>query len=139
MRSIKNHDRRGILILAVLGCLTLVTVLAAVWLRMLAIERQQARSQQAALQTEYLANSALQRAAAQLAASAEYRGETWEPSADALGLAMPAKVIIAVELDQDNPQARSIRVAAELVGNGPNQVLRRKQQTILLSTKEPTP
>ena len=139
MQSIKNHRRRGILILAVLGCLTLATVLAAVWLRMLAIERQQARSQQAALQAEYLANSALRRATAQLAASAEYRGETWEPSADALGLAMPAKVVIAVEPDQGNPQARSLRVAAELAGNGPNQVLRRKQRTILLSSKEPTP
>ncbi len=139
MRPIRNHRRFGILILAVLACLALVTVLAGVWLRMLALERQQARSQQFTLQAEYLADSGLQRATAQLAANAAYRGESWEPSADALGLPMPAKVIIEVEPKQDNPQARSIRVSAELAGRGPNQVLRRKQQTILLSTKEPTP
>lgn len=139
MRFTKSHRRRGLLILAVLACLTLVAVLAGVWLRLLALERQQARSQQSTLQAEYLANSALDRATAQLAVSAEYRGETWEPSADALGLPLPAKVTIEVEPEKNNPQARSIRISAQLAGNGPNRVLRRKQQTILLSTKEPTP
>jgi type II secretory pathway component PulK len=132
-------SRRGILILAVLACLTLVTILAGVWLRMLTLERQQARSQQFSLQAEYLADSAMRRATAKLAANGDYRGETWEPSADELGLAIPAKVTIEVETDKDDPQGRSIRISAELAGKGPNQALRRKQQTILLSTKEPTP
>jgi type II secretory pathway component PulK len=131
--------RRGILILAVLACLTLVTILAGVWLRMLTLERQQARSQQFTLQAEYLADSAMRRATAKLAANSDYRGETWQPSAEGLGLAIPAKVTIEVETDKDNPQTRSIRISAELAGKGPNQVLRRKQQTIPLSTKEPTP
>ncbi len=137
MQSSTTYRRRGILILAVLACLALVTVLAGVWLRMLALERQQARSQQAVLQAEYLAESAIQRATTQLASSADYRGETWQPAANAL--ATPAKVIIEVEPDKDNPQARSIRISAELVGKGPSQVRRRKTQTILLPTKEPTP
>ncbi len=135
----KICDQRGILIFTILGCLTLVAMLAGVWLRLLALERQQVRTQQNVLQIEYLAESGLNRATTRLTTNAEYDGETWELSPENIGLATPAKVMITVQRDDGNPQVRAITVTAELVTAGPKKVSRRRQQTILLPTKESTP
>ena len=135
--SPRSADRRAILIFAVLACLTLAAIFSTVWLRMISLEREQTRSQQAALQTEYLAESGLARANSRLAADADYGGEIWEPRPESLGTTTPAKVTIEVTTDESARQ-RKIVVTAELVAAGPGKIVRRKKQTVEI-TSPPAP
>jgi hypothetical protein len=131
--------RRATLIVAVLVCLTLVTVLAGVWMKLLAVEQRQVRGQQNVVQAEYLAEAGLSRAAARLAADPAYTGEIWQPSAAALGAKLPAKITISVAVAPDGAAARTVSVAAQFPESGPHRVLRSRTQTIHLPTSEHTP
>lgn len=138
MRPIRRPlHRRAMLVLSVLACLTLVMLLMAAWLRIVGLERQQLRAQQNRMQAEYLANSALSRAAARLAADPDYDGETISASAESLAAIAGATVTIRVETEPDDPQARRVTAAAQVPAAGPRAALRTKQQRILLPTKEP--
>jgi Tfp pilus assembly protein PilX len=126
------------LIVVVLVCLTLVTVLAGVWMKLLSVEQRQVRSQQDAVQAEYLAEAGLARAAARLAADSTYTGEVWQPSAVSLGAKHPAKITISVAADSA-AAARTVSVAAQFPEAGPHRALRSRTQTIHLPTSELTP
>jgi hypothetical protein len=140
MASKPHHlRRRATLIVAVLVCLTLVTVLAGVWMKLLAVEQRQVRGQQNVVQAEYLADSGLSRAAASLAADPAYTGEIWQPSVEALGAKLRAKITISVAVAPDGAAARTISVAAQFPESGRHRVLRSRTQTIHLPTSEPTP
>ncbi len=131
--------RRATLVIAVLVCLTLVTVLAGVWMKLLAVERRQIRNQQGTMQAEYLAEAGLARAIRALDADAAYAGEVWQPSAESLGANTSAQVTITVAATPDAPSSRVISVAAAFPETGPHRALRSVQQTIQLPIQEPTP
>jgi type II secretory pathway component PulK len=135
----RKFRRRAMLVVSVLVSLALVMMLMAAWLKVIALERQQLRAQQNRMQAEYLANSAMSRAAARLAANPDYDGETITASAESLAASAPANVTIEVETPADDPQARLITVSARFPSAGPHGVLRSKQQRTLVSTKEPVP
>ena len=135
----RYRRRRATLVVAVLVCLTLVTVLAGVWMKLLAVERRQVRNQQEAMQAEYLAEAGLARAIRALESDAAYAGEVWQPSAESLGAKTSAQVTITVAASPDAPSARAISVAAAFPETGPHRALRSVQQTIQLPIQEPTP
>jgi len=138
MKPLLGNDRRALLVLSVLACLTLVMLLAAAWLRIIVLERQQLRAQQNRLQAEYLAQSALSRAAARLAANPDYDGETFRVSAESLGAGSPATVTIRLEAG-DDPQARLVTASAQVPADGRDRAQRSIQQRIPLLKKEKAP
>jgi hypothetical protein len=134
-----RNDRRAVLVLSVLASLALVMLLAGSWLRVIAIQKRQLAAQQQRLQAEYLAEAALARAAAHLAANPDYAGETISPTAESLASAAGAKVTIRVRALDADPRARAVAVSAEFPAGGHDRAVRSKEQTIHLSQKEPTP
>jgi len=121
-----------------MGCLLLVTILSAAWLRMLSVERGQVRTQESTVRVRYLAESGIARAAKQLQSNANYPGETWEPVIDEREKSSTAKVTISVKPIQDKPLLREVAVTAEL-GAGANKASRSKRQIIQLPAEEPMP
>lgn len=106
--------RRGSVSVVVLVCLVLVTAIAGALLRVGLAERARLAGEERRLQAGWLAESALERAAARLAASrGEYRGETWDLSSDELGGPVPGRVSIAIEPVDKDSRRRRIRVQAD--------------------------
>jgi hypothetical protein len=65
------------------------------------------------LQTQWLAESGLERASSRLAASGDYSGETWEIPAEELGGRGPAKILIEIQPMADRADHRKVRVQAD--------------------------
>ncbi len=78
-----------------------------------ALQRQALRSQWQQAQAAWLAESAIERAAARLAAQPDYRGETWNVSADELGGPDAGVAVIRVESTAERPGRRTISVEAD--------------------------
>jgi hypothetical protein len=115
-RSVLPHSRagrRGLVLVAVLFCLAAAALTIMAILRTTTIELSQLRSQQQQLQLDRLAEAGVERARAQLAASPTYQGETWSLTADELGGASAAAVVIAVAEVKDQANQRQIRVQAD--------------------------
>jgi type II secretory pathway pseudopilin PulG len=84
-RERSRHRSPGAVLLVVMACLAIAMTLIVGWTRIALFENRQARSAEDRLQTEWLAESAIQRAAAQLPENSEYPGETWRVTAVDLG------------------------------------------------------
>jgi hypothetical protein len=89
--------RRGFLAVLVLVCIVVMAAIGAGLLRIGLAERARLRDEERRLQAEWLVESGVERGLAALASRPDYRGETWEVPADALGGPSPARVTIAVE------------------------------------------
>ena len=105
--------RRGIILFAVLVALMIVSALLVSTLTTTvagsrALERDGWR-----MQAQWLAESALERAAARLNRDADYRGETWRPAAGELGGSDAAAVQISVEPVAGESARRLVRVVAD--------------------------
>jgi type II secretory pathway component PulK len=72
-------NRRGAVLLIVLICVMLVTMIGASLLKLALTQRRQIQREQMRSQAAWLADSAVDRAAAQLRRDATYSGETWTP------------------------------------------------------------
>ncbi len=121
--SLPNR-RAGVVLLIVMVCLAIAMTLVVGWARIAVLENRQARAAEDHLQAEWLAESAMGRAAAQLLANPDYQGESWHVTVADLGRA-PAKgdagaagtivgtALITVESVPDNATARQVRVRAD--------------------------
>lgn len=99
-----NANRRGgFSTIAVLALFALAGALFLVWTRDALQQQRQVRLNHEHAQAEQLAAAALSRAAAQLAADAEYDGEVWRLTADDLAQAYDAEAAISVAADDDQP------------------------------------
>lgn len=105
--------RRGVVLIAALVCLALIAALGGTLLRWAAMEHTLLRSQAQASQARWLAEAGAQRAAAQLARDANYKGETWNIAAADLPSGEAARVGIAVSAADGEGGRRSIEVDAE--------------------------
>ena len=76
-KKIDSRRRAGAVLLIVMACLAIAMTIIVGWAKIALLEDRQARSAEDRLQAEWLADSAIQRAAAQLLANSEYSGETW--------------------------------------------------------------
>lgn len=108
--------RRGITMMIVLICLAILLALAAALLAVGRGRRQQARLDGRRLQAEWLAASGLDRAAARLATSGDYAGETWDIPADLLDGDHAGRVVIEVEPAEQS--RRRVRIRADFPATG---------------------
>ena len=114
MAHLKNRrPRRGIVLIALMIFLAVAMAMVLAWLKLAGLERRQLRSLQAQAQATWLAESALQRAAARLAADPQYSGETWKLTPADLGGRDAGEVVIRVDAIADQPAERSIIVQAD--------------------------
>ena len=125
-------DRRGVSALIVLACLSFATVVAAVLMQAGAAERRYAARLAASHQVEWLAEAGVDRAAAQLAHSASYHGETWPVWTDGSSERRAAVVHIKVEHDAADPKKRRVRIQADLADGPATNVSAAKEVTITL-------
>lgn len=100
-------NRRGAVLIFALVALMVISAIAAATLKTVIAQHRQAHREQRRLQSVWLAEAGLERAAARLAQDAGYKGETWEIPADVLEADKPGRVIIQVE-SADNPPARRL-------------------------------
>jgi hypothetical protein len=114
-----NRPRRGMLAIAVLVCLLVLTIIAGALVRTGAAQRDEVRALERRLQAEWLAEAGIRRALARLEADPGYSGETWDIDARDLGAADAAAVAIAVERPPGDAKARMIRVRADFPRDAP--------------------
>jgi hypothetical protein len=113
-----DGPRSAFLLVSVLVCLTLAMALWAVRTRTLVLERRVLVSQQLALQSEYLADAAIARAKAQLAADPAFRGETWQLDAEQLGGLGTASVAISIAEQPGESRVYQLKAVATLLARG---------------------
>ena len=93
MQSVSNRQnvfsprssRRGAVLILVMVCMLIITMLLASLLKSALMQRRQLIREQYRVQAEWLAESALERAAQQRLENPQYQGEVWEISAEDLG------------------------------------------------------
>ena len=116
---------RGFVMVAAIVCLSIAAALMVGVGRMAVASRGAAEARQWRAQACWLADSALDRAAARLRADAQYAGETWEPPAEAFG-ARGGAARIEVEPVAGRANARRVRIAADY----PNDPKHRARKTL---------
>jgi Tfp pilus assembly protein PilV len=90
---------RGIVLLVIIVVVFVAGVIGLSVAKLVAAQRQTLQTQWRQEQTAWLAESALERAAARLAADPSYRGETWTVAAQDLAGAQGGVVTIRVQAD----------------------------------------
>jgi type II secretory pathway component PulK len=106
------RKNRGFVTVAALVCLGLAGAIFVSLLQRLNTQRRDVDRLQRTVQARWLAESGLQRAAAQLADDAGYSGETWIIPADKLDGRQTAQVTIAVPGSAEEMSEHSIEVSA---------------------------
>ena len=129
--------RRGAVLVAVMVCLTVITILCGTLLKLSLAEQKQVRLDECRLQAEWLAESGLERAAARLATAGDYAGETWELRAAELGVSGAATVRISVDRKGDTPRPRSVTVHVEYNREGQQTVRHTKSVHVMLNVESP--
>ncbi|HID78764.1 MAG TPA: type II secretion system protein [Planctomycetaceae bacterium] len=122
--------RRGVVLLAALVCVGIAGAVLVSTLRSAISQRRSLQARFCRVQAAWLAESALERAAWQLAADPDYRGEVWKVPAQSLGGNLPATVTIQVEPVPDSPDARMVRVRADCPDDPVHRARFSKQLTI---------
>ncbi len=114
-----DRPRRGMLAIAVLVCLLVLTIIGLSLVRTGTAQRDGVRALGRRLQAEWLAEAGLRRALARLDLDPGYSGETWNIEARDLGAADAATVAITIERPSGNAESRTIRVRGLPPGPAP--------------------
>lgn len=120
--------RTAALLVAALVCLVVVLSVGASLLRTLVGQQRQLLQEQRQAQVFWLVESALDRAAAQLAAAADYRGETWE--VDGPAGTGKAVAVIRVEPAAGEPPRRKLVVEVQYPCAAVERVTQRREVVI---------
>ncbi len=113
-----------------LVAMTIVAAVLVLLARQSVIERRGLQRDSWQAQAAWLAESALDRAAARLAADRDYAGETWNLSADDLGTGRAAVVTIDVQEVENDAGRRVVRVRADYPDD-PQQRVRQTEQIVV--------
>ena len=103
----------GAVLVVVLIGMAVATMIFLSVLKLIAVQRQSVELQTRQIQAGWLAESAVQRAAARLSADADYRGETWNISAQDIGGRDGATIAIRVDDVAGKPDRRTVHVEAD--------------------------
>lgn len=122
----KRGSRSGAFMIIAMICLLLASALLGTLLKMASIERRQIRIESHALQAEWLAESALDRAAAKLSREAAYTGETWTVTEKEWGGSQAGLAVIRVVPGTDSEQ-KVIEVVAHFPAEDPQSIQRTKR------------
>ena len=119
-----------------------IALMAGSLIRLGLARRARIRTEERTWQAEWLAESGLERAAARLAADRDYRGETWEPSAEELGGPWSGRVLIEIEPERetdnpDGPPTFHVRARADYPFNALPRARRTRAITVGFHTKTP--
>jgi Tfp pilus assembly protein PilX len=123
---------RGAAMIVTIVCLVVIAALGASLLRSLVAEHRQALRRHDQLQAFWLAESAVQRGVARLAAAPDYAGEDWRVEIGARGRRVPARTTIRVEAVTGDAQARRIVVEARCPAEGAESVLQQREIVVAL-------
>ena len=129
------HRPRGITMFVTIVCLAVIAALGASLLRSLAAEHRQAQLRRDQMQAFWLAESAVQRGAARLAADSAYAGEQWQVEAGANGRRARAQATIRIEAVDGNALARRIVVEARCPAEDAASVT--QQRAIVVTSDQP--
>ena len=113
-RSTSDHsapgNRRGTILVMFMLSLILLTLTIGALVRVMLTQRDIVRSEHLRVQTEWLFQSAVVRAAAQLKSNAEYSGEEWNIPAESLGQPQGAIAEISVTTPDDQTNKRLVAI-----------------------------
>lgn len=126
-------QRHGIVTALTLICLLVVATLGAALVRTMVDHRRQSLRDQHRVQAFWLAESAIDRAAAQLASSPDYAGETWQIAPGSLGGRWSGSVVIRVEKTANDGQTRRVIVESRYPQDTVRRVTERIEVDIQLS------
>jgi type II secretory pathway component PulK len=129
--SVSPGPRRAAALLVVIVLLAVASAVIVSVVKLAAAQRRQLQAEQWSLQAAWLAESGLDRAAARLAANADYQGETWAVPAEELDHSAAAAVSIHVEPVANKPERRLVRVQADYPDD-PQQRARQVREAIVL-------
>ncbi|MBW3539489.1 MAG: hypothetical protein KY476_04395 [Planctomycetes bacterium] len=127
----RQHGRRsGITVLVAMLAVMLTTSVGLSLARMALARHRQVRGEQLRLQAEWLAEAALERAAARHAVDENYTGETWDVAWPELRRGRTGRVMIEIDLPADGASERRVRVMAEFPAGVPERARVRKNVMI---------
>jgi hypothetical protein len=115
---------------AVVAVMFVLALLGGGLIRVVWLRHGDLRAAERRLQAEWLAESALDRAAARLNDDANYAGETWTIPAERLGSRDGGSVRIVVDPVPDHPDRRVVRARADFPADGPRRVRHSRSLTI---------
>ena len=109
----RRSGRRGALLLVAMVCVAITSVVLISLLRLAMAQEDAIQADAWQLQASWLAESAVDRAAAGLRADDGYRGETWNLPAQLLWGADDAAIEIKIETVPGRPELRRIDVQVD--------------------------
>lgn len=109
----RSVPRTGVAALIAVALLAMTTLLLGAWFQTAVRCQRAQRAAEHTMQSFWLAEAALERAAAQLAADPRYTGETWKLTAGQLGLPSGATIVIRVEPSGEGQPGHIVRVRAD--------------------------
>jgi hypothetical protein len=118
------------LFVGVLVCLTLCTLMMGALLKNIVAARRGSDRYENGLQSLFLAEAGVQRAARQLSLNPAYQGESWEIPADVPGRFHGAVVQIRVEALESDGQTRRIYVESQYPVHPTSRVVQTRDMTI---------
>jgi Tfp pilus assembly protein PilX len=128
------HHRRGGALVAALVTLLAVTLVAGAVVRLVLLSQRQAWQHEHDLQAQWLAESAISRALAQLKQQPDYSGETWQPLIRTNSGDQPtASVEIRIDSPEDALKTRRIVAIAQYPNHEWRRVTFRREHTLSLS------
>jgi Tfp pilus assembly protein PilX len=107
-----RQKRRGMILILILACLAIATMLLITGVKLAISSHRIARTFGWSVQAQWLAESGMERAAAKLAADADYNGETWKIPAKDLGGDDAGMVKIEVKPIPERSNGRMVKVEA---------------------------
>lgn len=123
--AVVSPSRRGAVIIVVLLGLLLIGLISGSLFKLAFAQRSQTLREQIRVQCDWLAESGCDRAAAQLAGDASYRGETWEIPAEIMG----GHGAAIVEIDIGSEPGESVRRLGSVVATYPRDSVDRARVT----------
>jgi len=122
--------RRGVVLLVAIVAIAIASMIFLSLLKRCVAEKRRVETASWQVQAAWLVESGIERAAAQLAADPEYRGETWHLPTDALGGPHEAVVTIRVEEIPQQKQRRLVHVRADYPDHPQHRARQSKQVAI---------
>lgn len=114
----QERKRRGAILIYAMVAMLIATMIGGALVKTALARRQLARREQLRMQAEWLAESALNRAAAKLKTDADYAGETWNIPKTDLDGEHDAVVTIRVVKDSNNSNRRKVTATATWPATG---------------------
>jgi hypothetical protein len=130
MNASRRQHERGSAMVAVLICFVLIVLICGAILKLGIVQRGQLKAEEVALQAEWLVESGLERAAAKLAGTPGYEGETWRISRQEMNGPAPGLVTITVDRPNGDAGKRRVTVMADYPSDSEGRSRQHKTVTV---------